>query len=194
MILMQETLLRVCCAMLILLRRRLLAGDFTSNLKLLQNYPPPNISHLLYVANKLRGTLTGWAEPLIRPSPPRRVCNLFVKMVFLNNFPFAAWIGNRRNTIMGVSFNCCPTWFLVDLVCLCPISGASSRSKSGWRWCHAIDLKVNVLKVFGVSLLIPVCFFYFFTRSGFLDSWVNVAHGQRVDKNGAKLLTRRSTF
>ncbi|XP_015887301.2 uncharacterized protein LOC107422380 isoform X1 [Ziziphus jujuba] len=50
----QETLLRICCAMLILIRRRLLAGDFTSNLKLLQNYPPTNISHLLYVANKLR--------------------------------------------------------------------------------------------------------------------------------------------
>uniref|UniRef100_A0A6V7QS97 Rab-GAP TBC domain-containing protein n=1 Tax=Ananas comosus var. bracteatus TaxID=296719 RepID=A0A6V7QS97_ANACO len=51
----QETLLRICCAMLILVRRRLLAGDFTSNLKLLQNYPSTNISHLLYVANKLRG-------------------------------------------------------------------------------------------------------------------------------------------
>ncbi|KAJ6290047.1 hypothetical protein OIU78_025878 [Salix suchowensis] len=50
-----ETLLRVCCAMLILVRRRLLAGDFTSILKLLQHYPPANISHLLYVANKLRG-------------------------------------------------------------------------------------------------------------------------------------------
>ncbi|PSS34827.1 TBC1 domain family member protein [Actinidia chinensis var. chinensis] len=50
----QETLLRVCCAMLILTRRRLLAGDFTSNLKLLQHYPPTNISHMLYVANKLR--------------------------------------------------------------------------------------------------------------------------------------------
>ncbi|KAL5542648.1 hypothetical protein UlMin_010358 [Ulmus minor] len=50
----QETLLRVCCAMLILIRRRLLAGDFTSNLKLLQKYPPTNISHMLYVANKLR--------------------------------------------------------------------------------------------------------------------------------------------
>ncbi|KAI4317525.1 hypothetical protein L6164_025387 [Bauhinia variegata] len=50
----QETLLRICCAMLILIRRRLLAGDFTSNLKLLQNYPSTNISHLLYVANKLR--------------------------------------------------------------------------------------------------------------------------------------------
>ncbi|KAK2443168.1 Ypt/Rab-GAP domain of gyp1p superfamily protein [Trifolium repens] len=50
----QETLLRVCCAMLILVRRRLLAGDFTSNLKLLQRYPSTNISHLLHVANKLR--------------------------------------------------------------------------------------------------------------------------------------------
>ncbi|CAL0306415.1 unnamed protein product [Lupinus luteus] len=50
----QETLLRVCCAMLILIRRRLLAGDFTSNLKLLQHYPSTNISHLLYVANKFR--------------------------------------------------------------------------------------------------------------------------------------------
>lgn len=50
----QETLLRVCCAMLILVRRRLLAGDFTANLKLLQSYPSTNISHLLYVANKLR--------------------------------------------------------------------------------------------------------------------------------------------
>ncbi|GAB2295695.1 hypothetical protein Dimus_029849 [Dionaea muscipula] len=50
----QETLLRICCAMLILIRRRLLAGDFTSNLKLLQNYPASNIHHLLYVANKLR--------------------------------------------------------------------------------------------------------------------------------------------
>ncbi|XP_024194659.1 TBC1 domain family member 13 isoform X2 [Rosa chinensis] len=55
----QETLLRVCCAMLILVRRRLLAGDFTSNLKLLQHYPPTNISHLLYVANKLRVQLSG---------------------------------------------------------------------------------------------------------------------------------------
>ncbi|XP_044484301.1 TBC1 domain family member 13-like [Mangifera indica] len=53
-----ESLLRICCAMLILIRRRLLAGDFTSNLKLLQNYPPTNISHLLYVANKLRSRST----------------------------------------------------------------------------------------------------------------------------------------
>ncbi|XP_031379432.1 TBC1 domain family member 13-like isoform X1 [Punica granatum] len=54
----QETLLRVCCAMLILVRRRLLAGDFTSNLKLLQHYPSTNISHLMYVANKLRAKLS----------------------------------------------------------------------------------------------------------------------------------------
>ncbi|KAH7836321.1 hypothetical protein Vadar_034677 [Vaccinium darrowii] len=50
----QETLLRICCAMLILIRRRLLAGDFTSNLKLLQHYPSTNIRHLLYVGSKLR--------------------------------------------------------------------------------------------------------------------------------------------
>ncbi|KAJ9541598.1 hypothetical protein OSB04_028104 [Centaurea solstitialis] len=49
----QGTLLRVCCAMLILVRRRLLAGDFTANLKLLQSYPSTNVSHLLYVANRL---------------------------------------------------------------------------------------------------------------------------------------------
>ncbi|XP_072999993.1 uncharacterized protein [Typha latifolia] len=55
----QETLLRICCAMLILIRRRLLSGDFTSNLKLLQNYPSTNISHLLYVANKLRRPQSG---------------------------------------------------------------------------------------------------------------------------------------
>ncbi|KAL5702804.1 hypothetical protein ACHQM5_027972 [Ranunculus cassubicifolius] len=54
-----ETLLRVCCAMLILIRRRLLAGDFTSNLKLLQHYPSTNISHMLYVADKLRARSVG---------------------------------------------------------------------------------------------------------------------------------------
>ncbi|XP_073007485.1 uncharacterized protein [Typha latifolia] len=53
----QDTLLRICCAMLILVRRRLLAGDFTANLKLLQNYPSTNINHILHVANKLRGPL-----------------------------------------------------------------------------------------------------------------------------------------
>ncbi|KAL3634392.1 hypothetical protein CASFOL_021446 [Castilleja foliolosa] len=55
----QDTLLRICCAMLIIVRKRLLAGDFTSNLKLLQSYPSTNISHLLYVASKLRAHLAG---------------------------------------------------------------------------------------------------------------------------------------
>ncbi|KAK9062548.1 hypothetical protein SSX86_019735 [Deinandra increscens subsp. villosa] len=54
----RETLLRVCCAMLILVRRRLLAGDFTANLKLLQSYPSTNVSHLLYIANKLNSHST----------------------------------------------------------------------------------------------------------------------------------------
>ncbi|KAI3794946.1 hypothetical protein L1987_37587 [Smallanthus sonchifolius] len=54
----RETLLQVCCAMLILVRRRLLAGDFTANLKLLQSYPSTNVSHLLYVANKLNSQST----------------------------------------------------------------------------------------------------------------------------------------
>ncbi|KAL8201714.1 hypothetical protein R6Q57_010861 [Mikania cordata] len=54
----RETLLRICCAMLILVRRRLLAGDFTGNLKLLQSYPVTNVSHLLYVANKLNSHST----------------------------------------------------------------------------------------------------------------------------------------
>jgi hypothetical protein len=34
----KETLVRICCAMLIIDQKCLLAGDFTSNLKLLQNY------------------------------------------------------------------------------------------------------------------------------------------------------------
>lgn len=51
----QEILLRVCCAMLLCVRSRLLAGDFTTNLKLLQNYPTVDIHHLLRVAEELRG-------------------------------------------------------------------------------------------------------------------------------------------
>jgi hypothetical protein len=52
-----DTLLRICCAMLILVRRRLLAGDFTANIQLLQHYPPTNIDHLLHIANRLRGSV-----------------------------------------------------------------------------------------------------------------------------------------
>jgi hypothetical protein len=56
-VLVQDTLLRICCAMLILVRRRLLAGDFTANIQLLQHYPPTNIDHLLHIANRLRGSV-----------------------------------------------------------------------------------------------------------------------------------------
>uniref|UniRef100_J3N8C7 Rab-GAP TBC domain-containing protein n=2 Tax=Oryza brachyantha TaxID=4533 RepID=J3N8C7_ORYBR len=52
-----DTLLRICCAMLILVRRRLLAGDFTANIQLLQHYPLTNIDHLLHIANRLRGSV-----------------------------------------------------------------------------------------------------------------------------------------
>ncbi|OVA06701.1 hypothetical protein BVC80_787g10 [Macleaya cordata] len=47
-------LLRVCCAMLLCMRSRLLGGDFAANLKLLQHYPEINIEHLLQVAQELR--------------------------------------------------------------------------------------------------------------------------------------------
>lgn len=49
-----EILLRVCCAMLLSVRSRLLAGDFTSNLKLLQHYPSIDIHLLLRVAGELK--------------------------------------------------------------------------------------------------------------------------------------------
>lgn len=52
--LLQEILLRVCCSMLLCLRSRLLAGDFTTNLKLLQHYPSVDINHLLKVADDLK--------------------------------------------------------------------------------------------------------------------------------------------
>ncbi|CAN7038980.1 unnamed protein product [Brassica oleracea var. botrytis] len=44
-----ESLLGICCAMLVLVRKRLIAGDFTSNMKLLQHYPTTNISHLFVI-------------------------------------------------------------------------------------------------------------------------------------------------
>ncbi|XP_044464452.1 TBC1 domain family member 13-like isoform X3 [Mangifera indica] len=49
----QDMLLRVCCAMLLCIRSRLLSGDFAANLKLLQHYPEINIEHLLQVARDL---------------------------------------------------------------------------------------------------------------------------------------------
>lgn len=49
-----EILLRVCCAMLMSVKSRLLAGDFTSNLKLLQRYPSIDVHHLIRVADDLK--------------------------------------------------------------------------------------------------------------------------------------------
>ncbi|XP_015901806.3 uncharacterized protein LOC107434828 isoform X2 [Ziziphus jujuba] len=50
----QDMLLRLCCAMLICMKGRLLSGDFVANLKLLQHYPEINVEHLLQVARDLR--------------------------------------------------------------------------------------------------------------------------------------------
>ncbi|XP_039031643.1 TBC1 domain family member 13-like isoform X1 [Hibiscus syriacus] len=49
----QEMLLRVCCAMLLCAKSRLLSGDFAANLRLLQHYPDIDIEHLLKVAQDL---------------------------------------------------------------------------------------------------------------------------------------------
>ncbi|CAM8945903.1 unnamed protein product [Rhodiola kirilowii] len=49
----QDMLLRICCAMLLCVKSRLLNGDFIANLKLLQHYPDVNLEHLLEVARDL---------------------------------------------------------------------------------------------------------------------------------------------
>ncbi|KAL2929557.1 TBC1 domain family member 13, partial [Bienertia sinuspersici] len=49
----QDMLLRVCCAMLIFMKNRLLSGDFAANLYLLQHYPEVDIEHLLQVAQDI---------------------------------------------------------------------------------------------------------------------------------------------
>ncbi|KAJ6747283.1 TBC1 DOMAIN FAMILY MEMBER 13-LIKE [Salix koriyanagi] len=49
----QDMLLRICCAMLLCMKSRLLRGDFAANLRLLQHYPDINIEHLLQVAQDL---------------------------------------------------------------------------------------------------------------------------------------------
>lgn len=46
-------LLKVCCAMLISIRKQLLEGDFASNLKTLQAYPAPDIIALIRRAERL---------------------------------------------------------------------------------------------------------------------------------------------
>lgn len=48
---LQDMLLRICCAMLLCVKNRLLSGDFVANIKLLQHYPDDiNIEYLLQVA------------------------------------------------------------------------------------------------------------------------------------------------
>ncbi|CAA7409887.1 unnamed protein product [Spirodela intermedia] len=49
----QEMLLRVCCAMLLCVRRELLEGDFMANVKLLQSYPRVDLERLLNVAGQV---------------------------------------------------------------------------------------------------------------------------------------------
>ncbi|XP_021860174.1 uncharacterized protein [Spinacia oleracea] len=49
----QDMLLRVCCAMLIHTKSRLLTGDFVANLYLLQHYPQVDIEYLLQVARDI---------------------------------------------------------------------------------------------------------------------------------------------
>ncbi|XP_021666624.2 uncharacterized protein LOC110654816 isoform X2 [Hevea brasiliensis] len=49
----QDMLLRICCAMLLCAKSRLLSGDFAANLRLLQHYPDINIEHLLQLARDL---------------------------------------------------------------------------------------------------------------------------------------------
>lgn len=49
-----EILLRFCCAMLVCVRDRLLAGDFTTNLKLLQSYPRMDLTVLLRTAEHFK--------------------------------------------------------------------------------------------------------------------------------------------
>ncbi|XP_015063605.1 TBC1 domain family member 13-like [Solanum pennellii] len=47
---LQEMLLRICCAMLMCVKSKLIRGDFVGNLKLLQHFPEVDVEHLLQVA------------------------------------------------------------------------------------------------------------------------------------------------
>nr|XP_002723942.3 TBC1 domain family member 13 isoform X7 [Oryctolagus cuniculus] len=52
-----DFLLLVCCAMLILIREQLLEGDFTVNMRLLQDYPINDICQILQKAKELQDSL-----------------------------------------------------------------------------------------------------------------------------------------
>lgn len=60
---MQDMLLRLCCAMLLCIKSRLLSGDFMDNLKLLQHYPEINIEHLIQVALDLTPDTSSYHMP-----------------------------------------------------------------------------------------------------------------------------------
>ncbi|XP_059637964.1 uncharacterized protein LOC132279912 [Cornus florida] len=60
----QDMLLRVCCAMLVCVKSRLLSGDFIANLKLLQHYPEINLDHLLRVARDITPDTSSFHLPL----------------------------------------------------------------------------------------------------------------------------------
>ncbi|KAE9462717.1 hypothetical protein C3L33_05375, partial [Rhododendron williamsianum] len=60
----KEMLLRVCCAMLLCVKSRLLSGDFIDNLKLLQHFPITNIEHILRVANDISPDMSSFLLPL----------------------------------------------------------------------------------------------------------------------------------
>ncbi|OIT20461.1 PREDICTED: TBC domain-containing protein C1952.17c-like [Nicotiana attenuata] len=47
---LQDMLLRICCAMLMCVKSKLLSGDFVDNLKLLQHFPELDVEHLLQIA------------------------------------------------------------------------------------------------------------------------------------------------
>lgn len=52
-----EFLIPVCCAMLTLIRDQLLAGDFTTNMRLLQDYPISDVHAILIKAKELQDGL-----------------------------------------------------------------------------------------------------------------------------------------
>jgi hypothetical protein len=60
----QDMLLRICCAMLLCMKSRLLSGDFVANLRLLQHYPDINIEYLLQVAQDLSADTSSYSLSL----------------------------------------------------------------------------------------------------------------------------------
>ncbi|XP_009610879.1 uncharacterized protein [Nicotiana tomentosiformis] len=50
---LQEMLLRICCAMLMCVKSKLLSGDFVDNLKLLQHFPELDVERLLQIAQSM---------------------------------------------------------------------------------------------------------------------------------------------